>query len=225
VAARAPARSLALRPTVRYATGFAPTTKPAPSPPMPFLHHMHAFISHYGYFAVFFPCRAGERGRADAGRDGAGQRRRVRRHRALNMFLSFCARQRRRSRRQRRLLIGREFGFRLSIAMAATSASTRAAEGGAISIPAARRPRSSSSAVSSPCCAPFAAFLAGVNHLAWPRFLFFQRARRLRLGDNLRRGRLRFGARIETYARPVGSPRSSPPVIGAVAGSRFIAQP
>jgi len=21
---------------------------------MPFLHHMHAFISHYGYFAVFF---------------------------------------------------------------------------------------------------------------------------------------------------------------------------
>ena len=70
----------------------------------------------------------------------------------------------------------------------------------------------------------FAAFLAGVNHLALAAVSPLQRARRHRLGDDLRRSAaISSGEAFEHYARPVGIAALIAAVIGAVAASRFIA--
>jgi membrane protein DedA with SNARE-associated domain len=68
----------------------------------------------------------------------------------------------------------------------------------------------------------FAAFLAGVNRLSWPRFLLFNA-----LGGIVWAGLVGFGGyflglAFEHYARPVGLAALICAVIGAVAASRFI---
>jgi membrane protein DedA with SNARE-associated domain len=69
----------------------------------------------------------------------------------------------------------------------------------------------------------FAAFLAGVNHLAWPRFLFFNALGGLVWATVFGAGGYALGQAFETYARPVGVAALVAAVIGAVAASRFIA--
>jgi membrane protein DedA with SNARE-associated domain len=69
----------------------------------------------------------------------------------------------------------------------------------------------------------FAAFLAGVNHLPWPRFLFFNALGGVVWATLFGLGGYFLGFAFEHYARPVGVAALIAAAIGAVAASRFIA--
>jgi len=68
----------------------------------------------------------------------------------------------------------------------------------------------------------FAAFLAGVNHLPWPRFLLFNALGGIVWATLFGLGGYFLGLAFEHYARPVGIAALICAVIGAVAASRFI---
>ena len=68
----------------------------------------------------------------------------------------------------------------------------------------------------------FAAFLAGVNHLPWPRFLAFNAFGGLVWATLFGLGGYFLGLAFEHYARPVGVAALICAVVGAVAASRFI---
>ena len=68
----------------------------------------------------------------------------------------------------------------------------------------------------------FAAFLAGVNHLPWPRFLVFNALGGVIWASIFGFGGYWLGVAFETYARPVGLTALVLAVIGAVAANRFI---
>ena len=70
----------------------------------------------------------------------------------------------------------------------------------------------------------FAAFLAGVNRLPWPRFLLFNALGGLVWASIFGVGGYFLGLAFEHYARPVGVGALICAVIGAVAASRFIAR-
>ncbi|MGD0723282.1 MAG: DedA family protein [Roseiarcus sp.] len=69
----------------------------------------------------------------------------------------------------------------------------------------------------------FAALLAGINRLAWPRFFFFNAAGAIVWASLFGLGGYFLGHAFERYARPVGLAALICAVIGAVAASRFIA--
>ena len=70
----------------------------------------------------------------------------------------------------------------------------------------------------------FAAFLAGVNHLPWPRFLLFNALGGIVWATMFGFGGYFLGLAFEHYARPVGHRRArSARSIGAFAAQRFIA--
>ena len=69
----------------------------------------------------------------------------------------------------------------------------------------------------------FAAFLAGVNHLSWPRFLAFNAAGGIVWATVFGLGGYFLGVALEHYARPVGLAALIAAVVGAVLASRFIA--
>ena len=69
----------------------------------------------------------------------------------------------------------------------------------------------------------FAAFLAGVNHLPWPRFLLFNALGGIVWATLFGLGGYFLGLAFEHYARPVGVAALVCAVVGAVAASRFIA--
>ena len=69
----------------------------------------------------------------------------------------------------------------------------------------------------------FAAFLSGVNRLAWPRFLAFNAAGGVVWATLFGLGGYFLGVAFETYARPVGIGALVCAAIGAVAASRFVA--
>lgn len=69
----------------------------------------------------------------------------------------------------------------------------------------------------------FAAFLAGVNHLSWPRFLMFNALGGIVWATIFGMGGWFLGVAFEHYARPVGIAALVCAVIGAVIASRFIA--
>jgi membrane protein DedA with SNARE-associated domain len=69
----------------------------------------------------------------------------------------------------------------------------------------------------------FAAFLAGVNHLPWPRFLVFNALGGIVWATIFGLGGYFLGQAFEHYARPVGVTALVVALIGAVAASRFIA--
>ena len=69
----------------------------------------------------------------------------------------------------------------------------------------------------------FAAFLAGVNHLSWPRFLLFNALGGVVWATLFGVGGYFLGFAFEHYARPVGVAALIAAVVGAVAASRFIA--
>ena len=68
----------------------------------------------------------------------------------------------------------------------------------------------------------FAAFLAGVNHLPWPRFLVFNALGGIVWATIFGAGGYFLGRAFETYARPVGISALILAVIGIVIGQRFI---
>jgi membrane protein DedA with SNARE-associated domain len=70
----------------------------------------------------------------------------------------------------------------------------------------------------------FAAFLAGVNHLPWPRFLLFNALGGIVWASIFGLGGYFLGLAFEHYARPVGIAALVCAVIGAVVASRFIGE-
>jgi membrane protein DedA with SNARE-associated domain len=68
----------------------------------------------------------------------------------------------------------------------------------------------------------FAAFLAGVNHLPWPRFLIFNALGGIVWASLFGFGGYFLGIAFEHYARPVGLAALGCAVVGAVFASRFI---
>jgi membrane protein DedA with SNARE-associated domain len=69
----------------------------------------------------------------------------------------------------------------------------------------------------------FVAFLAGVNHLPWPRFLFFNALGGIVWATLFGLGGYFLGWAFENYARPVGVAALIAALVGAFAASRFIA--
>jgi membrane protein DedA with SNARE-associated domain len=69
----------------------------------------------------------------------------------------------------------------------------------------------------------FAAFLAGVNHLSWMRFLVFNALGGVAWATIFGLGGYFLGVAFEHYARPVGVAALVAAVIGAIIASRFIA--
>ena len=69
----------------------------------------------------------------------------------------------------------------------------------------------------------FAAFLAGVNRLPWPRFLVFNALGGIVWATIFGMGGYFLGQAFEHYARPVGVAALIVAVVGAIAASRFIA--
>jgi membrane protein DedA with SNARE-associated domain len=69
----------------------------------------------------------------------------------------------------------------------------------------------------------FAAFLAGVNRLPWPRFLVFNALGGIVWAAVFGMGGYVLGQAFEHYARPVGVAALVAAVIGVVVASRFIA--
>ena len=69
----------------------------------------------------------------------------------------------------------------------------------------------------------FAAFLAGVNHLPWPRFLIFNALGGVVWASIFGAGGFWLGMAFEHYARPIGITALVIAVICAFAASRFIA--
>jgi len=69
----------------------------------------------------------------------------------------------------------------------------------------------------------FAAFLAGVNHLAWPRFLVFNALGGVVWATAFGMGGFWLGKAFEHYARPVGIAALVAAVIGGFLASRFVA--
>ena len=69
----------------------------------------------------------------------------------------------------------------------------------------------------------FAAFLAGVNHLPWPRFLIFNALGGVVWATVFGMGGFWLGMAFEHYARPVGLAALAAAVVGAFLASRFIA--
>ena len=68
----------------------------------------------------------------------------------------------------------------------------------------------------------FAAFLAGVNRLPWPRFLVFNALGGIVWATIFGTGGYFLGRAFESYARPVGIAALILAVIGIVIGQRFI---
>ncbi|MGO4872363.1 MAG: DedA family protein [Roseiarcus sp.] len=69
----------------------------------------------------------------------------------------------------------------------------------------------------------FAAFLAGVNHLPWPRFLFFNALGGVVWATIFGLGGFFLGRAFEHYARPVGFAALIAALIGVFVASRFVA--
>lgn len=69
----------------------------------------------------------------------------------------------------------------------------------------------------------FAAVLAGINHLSWPRFFTFNALGGIVWASIFGLGGYFLGRAFEHYARPVGIAALILAVIGAIAAQRFIA--
>ncbi len=69
----------------------------------------------------------------------------------------------------------------------------------------------------------FAAFLAGVNHLPWPRFLLFNALGAIVWATVFGVGGYWLGVAFEHYAKPVGFVALACAVVGIVAAGRFVA--
>ncbi len=191
---------------------------------MPILHHLHQFVAEYGYFAIFLLVALESAGVPMPGEtalvSGAVIAGRGDFHIALVIACAAAA----------AILgdnagywVGREFGFplvyrygnyiRLDKGRLKVAQYLFMRHGGKIVffgrfIAILRA---------------FAAFLAGVNHLPWPRFLLFNAAGGVVWATLFGLGGYFLGWAFENYARPVGLAALIAALIGAYAASRFIA--
>ncbi|MGA2493346.1 MAG: DedA family protein [Roseiarcus sp.] len=191
---------------------------------MPFLHHMHEFISHYGYFAVFFLVALESAGVPMPGETALVSAAVFAATGSLNIVLVvLCATAAAILGDNAGYWVGREFGFPLVYRYG----SYIRVDEGRLKVAQYLFQRHGGKIVFFgrfvAVLRAFAAFLAGVNHLAWPRFLFFNALGGFVWATIFGAGGYALGHAFETYARPVGVAALVAAVIGAVAASRFIA--
>jgi membrane protein DedA with SNARE-associated domain len=191
---------------------------------MPLIHHLHALIAHYGYFAVFFIVALESSGVPLPGETALVSASVFAATGSLNIVLVVL------SAAAAAILgdnigywIGREFGFpliyRYGRCIGVDEGRLKVAQylfqrhGGKIvffgRFVAVLR--------------AFAAFLAGVNRLPWPRFLVFNALGGVVWATLFGTGGYLLGHAFERYARPVGLAALVAAVIGVVLASRFIA--
>jgi membrane protein DedA with SNARE-associated domain len=191
---------------------------------MPFLHHLHQFVAEYGYFAIFVLVALESAGVPMPGEtalvSGAVLSGRGDLHIGLVIACAAAA----------AILgdnagywVGREFGFPLIYRYGHY---IRVDEG-RLKVAQYLFQRHGGKIVFFgrfvAILRAFAAFLAGVNHLPWPRFLLFNALGGVVWATLFGIGGYFLGFAFEHYARPVGVTALIAAVIGAFAASRFVA--
>jgi len=191
---------------------------------MPFVHHLHAFIAHYGYFAVFGLVALESAGVPMPGETALVSAAVVAATGTLNIALVvLCAAAAAIVGDNAGYWVGREFGFPLVYRYGRY---IRVDEGRLKVAQYLFRRHGGKIVFFGRFVAilrAFAAFLAGVNHLAWPRFLLFNALGGIVWAAIFGAGGYLLGQAFEHYARPVGVATLIAAAIGAVAASRFIA--
>jgi membrane protein DedA with SNARE-associated domain len=191
---------------------------------MPFLHHLHQFVAEYGYFAIFVLVALESAGVPMPGEtalvSGAVLSGRGDLHIGLVIACAAAA----------AILgdnagywVGREFGFPLIYKYG----SYIRIDEGRLKVAQYLFQRHGGKIVFFgrfvAILRAFAAFLAGVNHLPWLRFLLFNALGGIVWATIFGLGGYFLGVAFEHYARPVGVAALIAAVVGAFAASRFIA--
>lgn len=191
---------------------------------MPFLEHLHHFIAAYGYYAVFALVAMESAGIPMPGETAlvsaavfAGQG-------SLNITLVIlCAAAAAILGDNLGYWVGREFGFPL---IHRYGSLVRVDEG-RLKVAQYLFLRHGGKIVFFgrfvAILRAFAAFLSGVNHLPWPRFLAFNALGGLVWASLFGLGGYFLGLAFEHYARPVGIAALICAVVGAILASRFVA--
>jgi membrane protein DedA with SNARE-associated domain len=192
---------------------------------MPFLHHLHQFVADYGYLGIFLLVALESAGVPMPGETalvfGAALAGRGDLHIALVVACAALA----------AILgdnagywVGREFGFPLVYRYGRY---IRVDEG-RLKVAQYLFQRHGGKIVFFgrfiAILRAFAAFLAGVNRLRWPRFLLFNALGGVVWATLFGLGGYFLGLAFEHYARPVGLAALIAALIGAFAASRFIAR-
>ncbi len=191
---------------------------------MPFLHHLHQFVAEYGYFAIFVLVALESAGVPMPGETAlvsaavfAGQG-------SLNIGLVIaCAAAAAILGDNAGYWVGREFGFPLLYRYG----NYIRVDEGRLKVAQYLFQRHGGKIVFFgrfvAILRAFAAFLAGVNHLSWPRFLLFNALGGIVWATIFGLGGYFLGVAFEHYARPVGLAALIAALVGAFAASRFIA--
>lgn len=191
---------------------------------MPFLHHLHQFVAEYGYFAVFVLVALESAGVPMPGETALVSAAVLAGRGDLHIGLVIaCAAAAAILGDNAGYWVGREFGFPLVYKYG----SYIRIDEGRLKVAQYLFQRHGGKIVFFgrfvAILRAFAAFLAGVNHLAWPRFLLFNALGGIVWATIFGLGGYFLGLAFERYARPVGVAALIAAVIGAFAASRFIA--
>jgi membrane protein DedA with SNARE-associated domain len=191
---------------------------------MPLVHHLHDFIAHYGYFAVFLLVALESAGVPVPGETALVSAAVFAATGSLNIVLVvFSAAAAAILGDNAGYWVGREFGFPLIYRYGHY---IRVDEG-RLKVAQFLFQRHGGKIVFFgrfvAILRAFAAFLAGVNRLPWPRFLVFNALGGIVWATLFGTGGYLLGHAFEHYARPVGLVALVAAVIGAVLASRFIA--
>ncbi len=191
---------------------------------MPFVHHLHQFVAEYGYFAIFVLVALESAGVPMPGEtalvSGAVLAGRGDLH--IGPVIA-CAAAAAILGDNAGYWLGREFGFPLIYKYG----SYIRVDEGRLKVAQYLFQRHGGKIVFFgrfvAILRAFAAFLAGVNHLPWPRFLLFNALGGIVWATIFGLGGYFLGVAFEHYARPVGVAALIAALVGAVAASRFIA--
>jgi membrane protein DedA with SNARE-associated domain len=191
---------------------------------MPFLHHLHQFVAEYGYFAIFLLVALESAGVPMPGETALVSAAVLAGRGDFHIGLVIaCAAAAAILGDNAGYWVGREFGFPLIYRYGHY---IRVDEG-RLKVAQYLFQRHGGKIVFFgrfvAILRAFAAFLAGVNHLPWPRFLLFNALGGVVWATLFGIGGYFLGFAFEHYARPVGATALIAAVIGAFAASRFVA--
>ncbi len=191
---------------------------------MPFLHHLHQFVAEYGYFAIFLLVALESAGVPMPGETALVSAAVFAGRGDFHIGLVIaCAAAAAILGDNAGYWVGREFGFPLIYRYGRY---IRVDEG-RLKVAQYLFQRHGGKIVFFgrfvAILRAFAAFLAGVNHLPWPRFLFFNALGGVVWATLFGFGGYFLGFAFEHYARPVGVTALIGAVIGAFAASRIVA--
>ncbi len=191
---------------------------------MPLLHHLHQFVAEYGYFAIFVLVALESAGVPMPGETALVSGAVLTGRGDLDIGLVIaCAAAAAILGDNAGYWVGREFGFPLVYKYG----SYIRVDEGRLKVAQYLFQRHGGKIVFFgrfvAILRAFAAFLAGVNHLPWPRFLLFNALGGIVWATIFGLGGYFLGLAFEHYARPVGIAALIAALVGAVAASRFIA--